>query len=195
MLLWYNRRRQVSRQDSHGGKKSFSYIICRSALVGKYFLNSLVWFLRVIFMIFFAVFVFYSSAQMSFLRLLVRDLAKYCYFHRPSTLNTKRWIFMVFSFCHNFRELSCPLHRWEGFWLQGQRIPPCDPQLHVPGRWLYPWQWNWWKIHLRREVRLPNNMQSLSGNTGAFEGVVDRLYAKQLEICVKSRACFPLTWG
>merc|ERR1711970_1515386 len=53
----------------------------------------------------------------------------------------------------NLRELPCSLHRGEGVRLQGVRLPPRDPQLHVPGWRLHCWKWYWRKVHLWQQVR------------------------------------------
>merc|ERR1712227_544366 len=51
------------------------------------------------------------------------------------------------------RELPSSLHWREGVRIQGFHLPPCHPQLHVPGRRLHCWERNWRKVHLRKQVR------------------------------------------
>ena len=50
-------------------------------------------------------------------------------------------------------KLPLSLHRREGFRIQGILLPQSHPQLHVSRRRLHQPQRNWWKIHLRKQVR------------------------------------------
>ncbi|XXG76843.1 hypothetical protein AAC387_Pa08g1119 [Persea americana] len=58
------------------------------------------------------------------------------------------------------RELLRPLHGREGRWeereapaLQGLRLPPHYPWIHVPGRRLHRREWHLRRVDLRRQVR------------------------------------------
>ena len=49
-------------------------------------------------------------------------------------------------------ELPSPMHRREGFRLQGQQVSPHYYSVHVPGWRFHKWWWTWRQEHLWREV-------------------------------------------
>lgn len=73
------------------------------------------------------------------------------YYRNPLTFYLN---FLATKWCgsEDSGELPCPLHWREGVRLQGLHVPPCDPQLHVPGGRLHQTQRHRGQVHLRQQV-------------------------------------------